>query len=257
MRQDTLHVPENGGAAPVAPNDTRRLHGSIAHDIAVAIIAGRHAPGDHLANEDAASRHLGVSRSAYREAIRILVSKGLVESRPKTGTRINQRVRWNMIDPDVLAWHFEVEPSPSFITQLFELRRIVEPSAAALAAQRRTAHDVERLRTFALLLKTETLASDAGHQADLDFHHAILTATGNEALLSLSAGIGATIRWSNTLKLGPEARLERDPFPEHWDVFNAIAAGRPRAARLAMERLVSLSSDDIWRTLGMNRQVAE
>jgi len=60
---------------------------------------------------------------------------------------------------------------------------------------------------------------------------AILTATGNEALLSLSAGIGATIRWSNMLKLGPEARLERDPFPEHWDVFNAIAAGGPGGGR--------------------------
>jgi DNA-binding FadR family transcriptional regulator len=235
-------------SAPKALNDRRRLHGAIAHDLAVAIIGGRHAPGDILANEDEASRRLSVSRTAYREAIRILAAKGLVESRPKTGTRILPRRHWNMIDPDVLAWHFEVEPSPRFIDQLLELRRIVEPTAAALAAERRSEADVARLEAALGVMRQQTLASASGMEADLDFHDAILTATGNEALFALSSGIGATIRWSNMLKLTPSGML-RDPYPDHLAVYEAIAAKRSREARAAMERLVGLSGEDIWRSL--------
>jgi DNA-binding FadR family transcriptional regulator len=237
-----------GQRAPRAMNDRRRIHGSIAHDMAVAIIGGRHQPGDVLPNEDDASRRLDVSRTAYREAIRILAAKGLVESRPKTGTRILPRSHWNMIDPDVLSWHFEVEPSPPFITQLFELRRIVEPSAAALAAERRTEADLAALATALAVLKQETLASPAGNQADLDFHHAILAATGNEALLALSSSIGATIRWSNAVKNRPGRQI-RESYLDHLHVYDAIAAADPDAARSAMERLVGLSSDDMWRAL--------
>ena len=241
------HAPA-GQRAPRAMNDRRRIHGSIAHDMAVAIIGGQHQPGDVLPNEDDASRRLDVSRTANREAIRILAAKGLVESRPKTGTRILPRSHWNMIDPDVLSWHFEVEPSPPFITQLFELRRIVEPSAAALAAVRRTDGDLAALSTALAVMKQETLASSAGNQADLDFHHAILAATGNEALVALSSSIGATIRWSNVLKSKP-GKPVRESYLDHLQVYEAIEAGDPDAARAAMERLVGLSSDDMWKAL--------
>jgi DNA-binding FadR family transcriptional regulator len=240
-------LPQTGQSGPRALNDRRRIHGSIAHDMAVAIIGGRHKPGDVLPNEDDASRRLDVSRTAYREAIRILAAKGLVESRPKTGTRILPRSHWNMIDPDVLSWHFEVEPSPSFITQLFELRRIVEPSAAALAAERRSEADLEGLAAALATMKQETLASAAGNQADLDFHHNILAATGNEALVALSSSIGSTIRWSNVLKSRPGGQM-RESYLDHLHVYEAIAAGDAAAARSAMEKLVGLSSDDIWRT---------
>ena len=74
------------------------------------------------------SEGLAVSRTAYREAVRTLSAKGLVESRPKAGTRVSERGRWNLLDPDVLAWAFETEPGEAFIRDLFELRKIVEPA---------------------------------------------------------------------------------------------------------------------------------
>src|SRR5580692_5761481 len=107
-----------------------RIHGSIAHEMGVAIIGGQYQPGQLLAREVVASQRLKVSRSAYREAIRILAAKGLVESLPKTGTHISARSRWQLLDPDVLQWLFETEPDYRLIQGLFELRMVVEPAAA-------------------------------------------------------------------------------------------------------------------------------
>src|SRR5688500_17000441 len=83
-----------------------RLHGSIDHALGVSIVSGRLAPGQPLEGQIAASDNLKVSRSAYREASRILVAKGLIETRPKTGARVSPRSNWRLLDPDVLAWIF-------------------------------------------------------------------------------------------------------------------------------------------------------
>ncbi len=112
----------------------RRHHGAIAQKLGVAILSGEYAPGHVLDAEVIASEALGVSRTAYREAVQVLTAKGLVESRPKAGTRVLPRDRWNLLDPEVLAWAFAGEPDILFIRGLFELRTIVEPAAAALAA---------------------------------------------------------------------------------------------------------------------------
>lgn len=108
----------------------RRLHGAIAHKLGTAILSGQYAPGNVLSGEIAFAVELNVSRSAYREAIQVLTAKGLVESRPKAGTRVLPRNRWNLLDPDVLAWAFVGEPDVEFVRDLFELRAIVEPAAA-------------------------------------------------------------------------------------------------------------------------------
>ena len=97
-------------AEPRAAKGTgRRLHGSIAHKLGVAILSGKYAPGDKLSGEVAFAEELNVSRSAYREAVQVLIAKGLVESRPKAGTKVLPRGRWNLLDPEVLAWAFAGE----------------------------------------------------------------------------------------------------------------------------------------------------
>ena len=124
-----------------------RIHGTIAHDIGVEIVSGIRKPGDIFGGEIEASDALDVSRTVYREAIRILAAKGLIESRPKAGTRVNPRSRWNLLDPDVLGWTFEGEPDTQFILDLFELRGIIEPAAAALAYGRRSKADMAAMRS--------------------------------------------------------------------------------------------------------------
>ncbi|MBX9617143.1 MAG: FadR family transcriptional regulator [Caulobacteraceae bacterium] len=221
-----------------------RLHGAIARNLGVAIVSGLHQPGDILGNEIELSEQLAVSRSAYREAIRILSAKGLVESRPRTGTRVLPMDRWNLLDSDVLSWFFESEPSPVIVNGLFELRMIIEPAAAALAAVRRSDEELARMRTALEIMERKTLKTEAGQSADRDFHQAVLTATGNPPLVSLASTIGASVRWT-TLYKQRKRRLPPDPMPEHWAVFEAIAASDPEGARAAMQALVAHALEQI------------
>lgn len=222
-----------------------RLHGSIAQDIGTAILSGRYRPGDFLANEVQFSEQLQVSRTAYREAVRILAAKGFVSSRPKAGTRINPRTSWNFLDPEVLRWVFETEPvDPAFVRELFELRRIVEPSAAALAAQRRDDAHLAALDTTLRDMEALGLANEDGRLADRMFHETILRATRNEALGTLASGISAAVRWTTMMK-ARTGRLPRDPVPEHRQVYEAIKAGEADAAFDAMRGLVGLAFQDI------------
>ncbi|MGY2051438.1 FadR/GntR family transcriptional regulator [Methylobacterium sp. JK268] len=228
---------------PLASAGARRIHGTVAHDLGIAILAGRYAPGEVLPGEIEFSEHLRVSRTAYREAIRILVAKGLVESRPKTGTRVSQRNRWNLLDPDILAWAFEADPSEAFIRDLFELRLIVEPAAAALAAARRSAGDLARMGHALEEMAQFGLATDAGRAADQAFHHAVLEATRNASLIALSSSIAAAVTWTTIFKQRRRA-LPRDPLPDHRRLFEAIVAADPEAARAAMSDLVRLALAD-------------
>ena len=100
----------------------RSLHGQVAHDIGRRILGGLVKPGELLPSETELSQRLGVSRTALREAIKVLAGKGLIESRPKTGTRVRPRESWNFLDPDVLTWAFDGNTKPAFSNSLAEVR---------------------------------------------------------------------------------------------------------------------------------------
>jgi DNA-binding FadR family transcriptional regulator len=221
----------------------RRLRGAVAHYLGTAIVSGRIAPGERLTGEVANSEALDVSRSAYREAVQVLTAKGLVESRPKAGTRVLPRSRWNLLDPAVLAWAFTGEPDMNFVRDLFELRAIVEPAAARLAAERREKEDIKAMKDALAKMRRHTLATEAGRAADRDFHDALLQATHNHALMSLSASIGAAVSWTTQFKQRSRA-LPRDPVPDHSRVYDAIAAGDGDAASAAMQVLIELALED-------------
>lgn len=240
----------SSGARERQPRGTgRRLRGAISHKLGVAILSGEYAPGDTLSGEVEFAEALDVSRSAYREAIQVLAAKGLVESRPKAGTRVLPRNRWNLLDPDVLAWAFAGEPDLQFIRDLFELRAIVEPAAAALAAERRDRADLKNIKDALTAMTRHSLASETGRAADRDFHDAILHATRNDALVVLSSSIGAAVNWTTQFKQRARA-LPRNPIPDHRRVYDAIAAGDPPAARDAMHMLVDLALEDTRSSMG-------
>lgn len=203
-------------------------------------MSGRYKPGELLNGEIAASDRLQVSRGAYREAVRILAAKGLVESRPKVGTRISSPERWHLLDPDVLSWIFEFEPDDTLLASLFELRKIVEPEAAALAAVRRTREHLDAMARALEGMAKHSLAVEAGRVADQEFHSALLSASGNAFVISLTSGVGAAVSWTTIFKQR-HYPLSRDPVPDHVRVYEAVAASDVKAAHAAMENLVDLA----------------
>ena len=230
-----------------------RLHGTIARDIGVRIVAGRIAPGRVLDGEIEASGRLKVSRTAYREAVRILAAKGLIESRPKLGTRVTEPRHWHLLDPDVISWIFTGNPDERLLRGLFELRTIVEPAAAALAAERRTGEQLKTLRASLDRMMQHSLAIDEGQQADCDFHVTLLEASGNPFLASLMSGVAAAVTWTTIFKQRKEP-LPRDPLPDHERVYRAVASRDASAAHKAMTELVGLALLDTTRGWTSRRQ---
>lgn len=217
-----------------------RLHGTIARDIGVRIVSGRIPPGRVLNGEIEASERLQVSRTAYREAVRILAAKGLIESRPKRGTRVSDPRHWHLLDPDVISWIFSATPDDRLLKGLFELRTVVEPAAAALAAERRTAQQLQLMRQSLDRMAASSLAVDEGQQADREFHTALLEASGNPFLVSLTTGVAAAVTWTTIFKQRKRP-LPRDPLPDHERVYQAVASGDSTAAHAAMTELVHLA----------------
>ena len=230
------------------PQAAPRLHDSIARSIGIRIAGEQLLPGDVLSGEIEAAEQLAVSRTAYREAVRILSAKGMVESRTKTGTRVSPRNRWHILDPEVLGWFLETKPSDAFVHDLFEVRQMVEPHAASLAALNHTAHDIDEMASALDTMGRLKLTSEEGRAADRAFHHAILVATGNELIVALSSSVVAAVWWTTLFKQRVQ-RPPRDSTPEHRAVFDAIRMREPDLARAAMALLVRYALEDMKASL--------
>jgi DNA-binding FadR family transcriptional regulator len=226
-----------------SPTPTIRIPAKIARDLGIKIVSGRIAVGAILDGEVAASGRRQVSRSAYREAVRILVAKGLVESRPKIGTRVSTLEKWNLLDPDVLSWMFAREPETHLLASLFELRKLVEPEVARLAALRRTPDQLAQLASAFETMERHTLHTPQGRLADQAFHAALIAASGNAFLASMSSTVIAAVTWSTIFKSRTQ-RLKRDAVPDHRKVLDAVAEGDPARANAAMTQLLELAYAD-------------
>ncbi|HVI99491.1 MAG TPA: FadR/GntR family transcriptional regulator [Sphingomonas sp.] len=244
--------------APIEPlneGDEPRItrpHNAVARRLGIAILAGDYVPGDLLANEEEASAGLNVSRGAYREAIRTLAAKGLVQSRPKIGTRINPIERWNLLDTDVLTWLFAREPDERLINDLFGLRLMVEPEAARLAALNWTEEEFPRLRAAMEGLIGFEPSSERWQQADKDFHDTIIRMAGNAFLTTLAGAITTAVRLTTKYKLRVPGEVANSTI-EHLRVYEAISV---RDGDLAAEQAYKLIEGARETTLYERRRAA-
>ena len=234
------------GRTAVGGQTFNSLHAAAVEEIGTWIVQGRFQPGETLPNADDSKDMLGVSRSVLREAIKILAGKGLVESRPKTGTRVRPRSDWNFLDPDVLSWRYSGTIDPEDVKALFELRRAIEPMAGALAAQRATPRQIAELE--AALAGMEEASDDGERFADPDlvFHQTILRMTGNELIGSLAALIETALVMS--FRLSNDNPGGQGPsLPLHRKVAEAIAARDSEGARQALLVLLDGAEEDVRR----------
>jgi DNA-binding FadR family transcriptional regulator len=217
----------------------RDLHGRVAHDLGSAILRGDFPPQSPLPREAELMERFGVSRTVIREALRTLTSKGLIESRPKVGTRVRVKAAWNLLDGDVLEWYSRVAPPMQFAIKLQEMREMIEPFAAALAADNHEAHARERL-TQAHDAMVAAQNVDEWVRADLDFHLCVLAACSNELLIPLGTLIERTLEGQLRLN-AKRADVFNASLAEHTAVYDAIVARDADAARRAMASLLGVT----------------
>lgn len=223
----------------IRPLRARNLHAHVMNDLGRRIVGGELAAGEILPREELLAEQMQVSRTALREAMKVLSAKGLVESRPKVGTRVRNSQFWHQLDADVLAWRCAVMPTDDFVRKLAEMRELIEPNAAAMAAKRCDSKQLERLEAaYAGMSAAADL--DAWAKADLEFHEAILGATNNELMNSLFSVIESALGTFFVLS-ARSAKNFKDALPRHRKVLDAIRQHQPDAARRAMLGLVNES----------------
>jgi DNA-binding FadR family transcriptional regulator len=175
------------------------LADKAAREIGLRILRNDFKPGDILANEPDLSLQLHISRSALREALKVLGAKGLIEARPKTGTRVRPRAEWNLLDPDVIAWQSEVGPDRQFLLAVCEVRLMFEPMTAGLAAIRATDEEIALIRQHCQKMQDTIDAMESYTAADLHFHFAICLAAHNELLSRIIMTLEAPLRVSRLI----------------------------------------------------------
>ncbi|MBK0394043.1 FadR/GntR family transcriptional regulator [Ramlibacter algicola] len=232
----------------------KNVHGNTVDHLGAAIVAGRWAAGASLPPEPALCEMLGVSRTVVREAVKSLVAKGLVSSGPKVGTRVQPPEQWNWFDPDVVVWQSRAGLSREFLRDLQELRRIVEPAAVRLAAERATAEDVAGLRAAFEGMRSAVEEGGDYVTHDLAFHQGLLRAAHNRMVVQMSKAIGALLRTSfeisTTRKGGP-----RDSLPLHRAVLDAVAGRNPAKAEKAIVALIDDAREDIDMVLASRKRL--
>jgi GntR family transcriptional repressor for pyruvate dehydrogenase complex len=217
-----------------------RLYEQIVQQVEDSIHKGALKPGDQLPPERELAQQFGVSRTAVREAVKALHEKGLVEAYPGRGTFITDGTSYSMRQSlDRMVKVGQAEGSAF----LAEVRAILEPEIAALAATRADAEDVSSMREQVAVMDGACKDPDAFIEADLDFHLALAEAAANPIILSLIDSIVGLLREQRMGIFQVEGGPERGQH-HHKKILKAIELRDPTGAREAMKaHLVQVRED--------------
>jgi DNA-binding FadR family transcriptional regulator len=212
------------------------------NELGLRIVGGSWPTGAPLPNEDELTAELGVSRTVVREAVKALQAKGLVEVRPKTGTRVRPRRAWHLLDADIVAWQFADMERAEDLRELYEIRSSIAAAAARLAATRRTDEQLAEIEAHQRRVDAAFHEPLARRNAELDFHAAVVDAAHN----SLLAHVGAMVR------VALEAAASRAPTTSEGEsdalrvaVIEALRTRDADAAERGMRMLVDLAWEAI------------
>ncbi|RIQ31216.1 FadR/GntR family transcriptional regulator [Jiangella rhizosphaerae] len=220
----------------------RGIHGAVVAHLGELIVRGDVAPGAAL-DSVKLEEELGVSRTVVREALRVLAAKGMVDARPKRGTLVRPREEWALLDADVLRWQAQNRADDAFLADLAEVRDIVEPAGARLAAARRTDADLSALRVAVERMADPDASVDAVVEADLAFHRALLAAGHNALLRQLEQVIATGLRARDLLVHGGDRQA--DSTPAHRAVLDAVTRGDADGAERAVRDLLAQADRDV------------
>ncbi len=232
----------------------KNVHGNTVDHLGEAIVAGRYPVGGSIPAEPLLCEELGVSRTVVREAVKSLIAKGLITTGPKVGTRVQPSDAWNWFDPDVITWQSKAGLTPEFLRDLQDLRRVVEPAAVRLAAERATPQDIKDIEAAYEGMRQAVEAGGDYVTYDLRFHQGLLKACKNRMLVQMSKALSALLRTSfeisTTRKDGPRSSL-----PLHRAVLDAVIARQPARAERAILVLIDGAHEDIEKVLAKRKQL--
>lgn len=208
----------------------------LTHDLGKAIVTGRYQIGQGLPTEAELCTQYDVSRSATREAVKMLAAKGLIASRPKKGIQVLPEADWNMFDTDVLGWILSSNPSLTLLKSFTEVRAAIEPQAAALAAVNATFEQLEEIEKALTRMQAAEKGLDDPLDSDIAFHTGVLKASGNPFIMQLtefiSTALKVSIRYTNAAK-GESGDIEK-----HAHILNTIKSRNPEKAHLAVKEIL-------------------
>ncbi len=210
----------------------RNLTQQLVHTLGIAIVQGKYGTEQGLPSEADLCEEYDISRSATREAIKMLTAKGLVSSRPRQGISIQPKNNWNMFDSDVLSWILRGMPTLKMLKEFLQLRIAVEPEAAALAAEKQDAEKIARIGEALERMRAAEEGPEDPVEADIAFHLAILVACGNPFYMQLRSfietALRVSIRYTNRIK-----GVDTASYKSHKKLYDAIVRGNAQLARKA------------------------
>ncbi|GLX85806.1 GntR family transcriptional regulator [Thalassotalea loyana] len=218
-------------------NPKHNLTHQLTHDLGIAIVKGEYPIGTGLPSEADLCVKYEVSRSATREAVKMLSAKGLISSRPKQGIQVLPESNWNMFDTDVLGWILNSKPSLALLKEFTQVRAAIEPEATALAAMNASDEQIENIEKALARMQDAEEGLDDPLEADIEFHNAVLMACGNRFLAQLtdfiSTALRVSIRYTNKIKGVSNADVQK-----HADILNAVKSRNPDIARASVKTIL-------------------
>ncbi len=223
-----------------------RLHEQVARNLSLKIINKEIEPESLLPNEDELTQQFGVSRTVIREAVRFMDAKGLIQVRPRIGTRVCPPSRWMLTDPTLLSWQLETDPDSQLTQKLYELRNMLEPAVARLATERATEAEIAAIvEAFAKMRDATTIEEHIS--ADLQLHLTIVDACANKLVCSaLRPLISSTLSASFKIFIR-SLEMAKQSLPLHEAVIKAIKNRQPDQAEAAMRTILTNSAADVRR----------
>ncbi len=232
----------------------KNVHGNTVDLLGEHIVSGRYPVGAAIPPEPQLCEALGVSRTVVRESVKSLVAKGLLITGPKLGTRVLPEEHWNWFDPDVVIWQSKIGFTREFLRDLQELRRVVEPAAVRLAAERASAADIAEIETAYAGMRDAIEHGGDYVSHDLRFHQGLLRACHNRMVIQMSKALGALLRTSFEISTarpdGPALSL-----PLHRAVLDAVIHRAPAKAERAILVLIDGAGEDIEAVLNSRRKL--
>jgi len=228
----------------------RGIQGRLIRKLGESIVRGLYPPGTLLPREGDLMEAHDASRTSVREAIKVLSAKGLVETRQRIGTRVRARDHWNIFDADVLAWHGLDALDDDILRDLIEMRQLVEPPAARLAAGRASLDDLAAIAAACDGMRAAMSDMEAYAKADVAFHVAVFAASHNQLLKRFAHIVANFMQISFRIQQQALDRVEHrveDDLAIHIAIFEAIDRGDAAAAEAGMMRTILDGKADLQR----------